>query len=159
MICFGEWRVVALTPGLSCIRASGDGDDRIALYNAFTAASVLIAHIHERANMEMARDRPLHVQESLRRFPPISSLKSPSSDTRIEFEILRRLPGTAGVPDRHLYTAKRTDGDYKKEIVVKFTRRYSEELHMFCTNHGRAPALLGFEKFPGGYFGIGMEEV
>ena len=160
MIFFGEWRVVALTPGLSCIRASGDGDDRIALYNAFTAASVLLAHIHDRASMQMARDSPLqiHIQKNQRELPPISSLKSPFSDTRIKFEILAHFPGT-DVPGRHLYTAKRTGGDYKEEIVVKFTRRYSDELHIFCAKQGRAPALLGFERLPGGFFGIAMELV
>ncbi|KAI9455722.1 hypothetical protein HD554DRAFT_264198 [Boletus coccyginus] len=158
VIYFKEWRVVALTPGLSCIRASGDGDDRIALYNAFTAASVLLAHIHDRASMEMACGPTLHIQESRRELPPISSLKSPFSDTRIEFEILEPFPGTV-FPGRHLYTAKRTGGDYKEEIVVKFTRRYSDELHIFCAEQGRAPALLGFERFPGGFFGIAMELV
>ncbi|KAI9569501.1 hypothetical protein HD554DRAFT_535796 [Boletus coccyginus] len=158
VIYFGEWRVVALTPGLSCIRASGDGDDRIALYNAFTAASVLIAHIHDRASMEMACDPTLHIQENRRELPPISSLKSPFSDTRIEFEILAPFPGTV-VPGRHLYTAKRTGGDYKEEIIVKFARRYSDELHMFCAKQRRAPALLGFERLPGGFFGIAMELV
>ncbi|KAI9569456.1 hypothetical protein HD554DRAFT_2091261 [Boletus coccyginus] len=158
VIYFGEWRVVALTPGLSCIRASGDGDDRIALYNAFTAASVLLAHIHDRASMEMACDPTLHIQENRRELPPISGLKSPFSDTRIEFEILAPFPGTV-VPGRHLYTAKRTGGDYKEEIVVTFTCRYSDELHIFCAEQGCAPALLGFERFPGGLFGIAMELV
>ena len=156
MVYFDEWRVVALTPGLSCIRASGDGDDRIALYNAFTAATVLLAHIQEQANTDMASNPRLRTQGSLCRSLPISSLKSPFSDTRIEFEILALFPNRA--PDRHLYNAMRTGNDHE-EIIVKFTRCYSVELHMFCAQQGRAPALLGFEKLPGGFFGIAMEFV
>jgi len=107
--------------------------------------------------MEMARNPPLHIQESLRGLPPISSLRSPFSDTHIEFEILA--PFSRLAPDRHLYTAKRTGGDHEEKIIVKFTRRYSHELHMFCAKQGRAPALLGFEKLPEGFFGITMELV
>ncbi|KAI9569493.1 hypothetical protein HD554DRAFT_2313547 [Boletus coccyginus] len=141
VIYFGEWRVVALTPGLSCIRAS--------------VSSLLTSTIEPAWRWHVT---PLHIQENRRELPPISSLKSPFSDTRIEFEILAPFPGTV-VPGRHLYTAKRTGGDYKEEIVVKFTRRYSDELHIFCAEQGRAPALLGFERFPGGFFGIAMELV
>ncbi|KAF8549503.1 hypothetical protein OG21DRAFT_1525759 [Imleria badia] len=58
MIYFGQWRVVALTPALSCIRASGDGDDRNALYKAFTAASVLLARIDQDAAQLVATCQP-----------------------------------------------------------------------------------------------------
>lgn len=58
--------------------------------------------------------------------------------------------------DRYLYTAETIDN---KQIIVKFTRQYSFELHMFCADRGCAPALFGFERLPGGFFGIAMEFV
>ncbi|KAI6098355.1 hypothetical protein EDD17DRAFT_226114 [Pisolithus thermaeus] len=147
------WRVVSLTPGLSCIRASGDGDDRIALYDAFTAASVLLAHIQGDA-AKLVHKPPHPIEQSRRILPPISSLHDPRFSTPIGFKILEFFPDRAA--GRYLYSAKTTDG---KEIMVKFTRRYSSELHMFCADRGCAPALLGFERFPGGFFGIAMEFV
>ncbi|KAI5995801.1 hypothetical protein F5J12DRAFT_855031 [Pisolithus orientalis] len=119
MIFLGRWRVVNLTPGLSCLWASSDGDDRIALYNAFTAASVLLVRISQEA-----------MQSKI-----------------VDFFYDR-------VPDCHLYVAETTEG---QQILVKFTRRYSYELHKFCADRKHAPALLGFQRLPGGYFGIAME--
>ncbi|KAI6101103.1 hypothetical protein EDD16DRAFT_1495634, partial [Pisolithus croceorrhizus] len=153
MIFFGKWRVVSLTPALSCIQASGDGDDRIALYNAFTAASVLLARIQGDAT-KLVHKPPLPIGESRRILPPISRLCHPHSGTHISFNILKHFHNRAA--DRYLYTAETVDN---KQIVIKFTRQYSFELHMFCADRGHAPALLGFERLPGGFFGIAMEFV
>ena len=49
MIYFGEWRVTSLMPSLSCIERVGDGSERNALYDAFTAVSILLACIHQDA--------------------------------------------------------------------------------------------------------------
>ncbi|KAI6094094.1 hypothetical protein F5141DRAFT_1038270 [Pisolithus sp. B1] len=147
-----QWRVVSLTPGLSCIRASGDGDDRTALYNAFTAASVLLAHIQEDATKLVHNPPP--IEESSHVLPPISSLRHPHSGTHIEFRILELFHARAA--SSYLYSAKTTDG---KLIMVKLARRYSYGLHMFCADRGYAPALLGFERLPGGFFCIAMELV
>lgn len=146
-----QWRVVSLTPGLSCIRASGDGDDRTALYNAFEAASVLLAHIQGEAT-ELIHNPPPPIEESCRTLPPISSLRHPHFRTRIEFKIVEFFHDRA--PNRYLYSAQTTGG---KQIIVKFARRYSYELHMFCADRGYAPTLLGFERLPGGFFCVAME--
>lgn len=151
MIYFGRWRIVSLTPGLSCIQASGEGDDRVALYKAFTAASVLLAHIKKEA-MKLVINPPSQIERSSRILPPISSLHDPTSDTHIKFTILELFSST--VINRHLYIAKMIDG---KKILVKFTRQYSYDLHTFCAKLGCAPPLLGFQRLPGGFFGIAME--
>ncbi|KAI6113733.1 hypothetical protein EDD16DRAFT_1709361 [Pisolithus croceorrhizus] len=151
--CLGITITVSPTPGLSCIQASGNGDDRVALYNAFAAASVLLACIREDA-AKVVHSPPPPIEEGYRNLPPISSLRHPYSGTHIEFKILDFLQPR--VSNRYLYSAETADG---KQILVKFTRRYSCELHMFCADRGYAPALLGFEKFPGGFFCVAMDFV
>jgi hypothetical protein len=42
-------------------------------------------------------------------------------------------------------------------VVVKFARSYSRDLHEHCAASALAPALLGFEKLPGGWFIVVME--
>lgn len=118
LIYFGQWRVVSLMPGLSCIRASGEGDDRTALYNAFPAASVLLAYIKGEA-MRLVCSPPPPI-EGNRSLPPILSLRHPHSDTRVRFKILKLFPSRA--PDQHHYIAETIEGT---EIMVKFSRRYS----------------------------------
>ncbi|KAL6306639.1 hypothetical protein BKA93DRAFT_823843 [Sparassis latifolia] len=47
----------------------------------------------------------------------------------------------------------------KDEIIIKFTRRYSKEVHLWCAEHGYAPNLRGFEQLPGGWLMIVMDVV
>ncbi|KAI6136227.1 hypothetical protein F5141DRAFT_1288041 [Pisolithus sp. B1] len=147
------WRVVILTPALSCILVSGDGDDRIALYDAFTAASVLLARIQGDATKLVHRP-PLPIGESRRILPAISRLCHPRSETHMSFNIVGFFHNRTA--DRYLYTVETIDN---KQIIVKFTRQYSFDLHMFCADRGCAPALFGCERLPGGFFGIAMEFV
>jgi len=42
-------------------------------------------------------------------------------------------------------------------ILVKFTRRYSEEAHRYCAQKGVAPVLLGFRTLPAGWYMVVME--
>ena len=149
MIYFGEWRVVSLTPSLSCIEHAGDGNERNALYDAFTAASVLLACIHRDAK-RLVETSPRLSLTGRRRLPYISSLLHPDSQSRIEFQILDFFSKGTG---RFLYVARTSKG----KIIVKFTRRYSYDLHTFCAARGFAPKLLGFERLPGGFFGVAME--
>ncbi|KAG9028539.1 hypothetical protein FRB95_006358 [Tulasnella sp. JGI-2019a] len=44
-------------------------------------------------------------------------------------------------------------------ICIKFTRRYSEDVHKFCASNGWAPRLLGSERLAGGWQMIVMEEI
>ncbi|KAG2084900.1 hypothetical protein BD769DRAFT_1374621, partial [Suillus cothurnatus] len=55
-----------------------------------------------------------------------------------------------------LFSAKVTDGD---PVCIKFVRHYSKEVHQRCASGGFAPALLGFEHLPGGWYMVVMEMI
>jgi hypothetical protein len=55
-----------------------------------------------------------------------------------------------------VHLAETSDGQI---IVVKFARQDCPELHDICAASGHAPALLGYERLPGGWYGIAMEYV
>jgi hypothetical protein len=44
-------------------------------------------------------------------------------------------------------------------ICIKFVRRYSSEAHTFCASRGFAPELKGFDKLPGGWYMVVMEDI
>ncbi|KAH0828691.1 hypothetical protein J3R83DRAFT_3061 [Lanmaoa asiatica] len=77
---------IILTPGLSCIWVSGEGNDRLAFYAAFTAASVFLACIEKEAT-KLVRNPPAPIEGSLD-LPHISRLRLPDSDAHIDFKIL-----------------------------------------------------------------------
>ena len=56
---------------------------------------------------------------------------------------------------KYIYVARTYTNE---EIYVKFTDRYSDELHTFCADRKLAPALLGFERLHGGWFVVAMEK-
>ena len=91
-------------------------------------------------------------------FPYIWSLQRFGSDNqqeqRIDFRITKSLG--KGVPSRFVYVAGVVNAD-SKPILVKFSKKYSKELHEFCSMRHFAPQLLAFEEFPGGWLGIAME--
>ncbi|KAJ3498893.1 hypothetical protein NLJ89_g10162 [Agrocybe chaxingu] len=43
-------------------------------------------------------------------------------------------------------------------VCIKFTRRYCKEAHEFCASRGFAPKLHGFERLPGGWYMIVMDD-
>ena len=167
MIFLGQWRVVSLTPTLSCITSSCEGDDRKALYAAFSGALELLVRIDEDAacyslNPPPALDRKEYT------FPYVLRLKRPrgsksnrydNSNENIEFRIRELHPDTQDY--RHLYIAdtKASNKEVTKEIIVKFARRYSFPLHEFCARRGQAPNILGFDQLPGGWFAIAMDYI
>ncbi|KAH0835897.1 hypothetical protein J3R83DRAFT_9792 [Lanmaoa asiatica] len=107
-------RVVVLTPGLSCIRASGDDDDRTALYNAFTAVLVLLTRIDQDAKQLVANSAIFFPSY----FKPMSSLR-----------ILHRVQDPQAFPPRAtgrlLHMAKTTEDVEEKDIIVKFTQSWT----------------------------------
>jgi hypothetical protein len=151
MIYFGAWRVVSLMHPLSCIQRAGDGNERNPLYKAFTAASVLLACIKQDAQ-RLITTPSLRLAKSNLHLPYISSLLGPDSQSRITFKILQVF--STGGPGRFLYIASTPED---KTIIIKFTQRYSYDLHAFCARKGFVPKVLGFERLPGGFFGIAME--
>ncbi|KAJ2935505.1 hypothetical protein H1R20_g1589, partial [Candolleomyces eurysporus] len=151
-----QYRVVSLTPALSCLQSASSGKEREALYRAFAAASELQAHIV--ADVELRLNTPSSpITNGTYRLPAISKLCSYGSPNGyIEFEIVQYHPSRQSY--RQLYLAQaRSGGDVKNLILVKFSRTYCIELHDYCFKNGHAPRILGFEHLPGGWYGIAME--
>ncbi|RXW24601.1 hypothetical protein EST38_g1201 [Candolleomyces aberdarensis] len=126
-----QYRVVSLTPALSCLQSASSGKEREALYRAFAAASELQAHIV--ADVELHLNTPSSpIPDGTYRLPAISKLCNYGSPSGyIDFEI-------------------ECSGDVKSLILVKFSRTYCIELHDYCFKQGHAPRILGFEHLPGG---------
>ncbi|KAF8804084.1 hypothetical protein BYT27DRAFT_7108055, partial [Phlegmacium glaucopus] len=151
-----QYRLVNLTPSLSCIPSASDGHDRKALYRAFAAASVLQARILEDAQ-KFLTVLPPEIQPTARRFPSVTRFRKWGSPTEyLSFQILRFHPDRQGY--RLLYLAE-TTGPEKQTIIVKFVREYSIDLHAFCAERGFAPHILAFEQLPGGWKAIVMEYI
>ena len=150
-----QFRLVSLTPALSCIYSASEGRDRDALYRAFTAASVLQARI--------LKDLPHHQRPigafNDMRLPGVSKLlrwqnTDTESDNYLEFQIEEQL--VEGQRNRLLYLATTGGG---QTILVKFVRQYCPELHGICALSGHAPSLLAYERLPGSWYGVAMEYV
>ncbi|KAH9979886.1 hypothetical protein BGW80DRAFT_1441969 [Lactifluus volemus] len=142
-----QYRLVSLTPALSCIPHVLDGQDRQALYTAFTAASVLQAHIQGDVNRYLAV-KPPAIQKNTYHFPAISKLRIYGSLTLgyLKFEILQRHDDLS---TRWLYFAE-TGGPDSQTILIKFVQHYSVDLHAF---------FLAYEKLPGGWHAVAMEYI
>ncbi|KAI9460082.1 hypothetical protein F5148DRAFT_1001036 [Russula earlei] len=147
------WRVVSLTPMLSCIPSAVDGDDRESLYAAFYGALHLLRCIDNDIQLFVKGEGAIPHDVNL---PYISALtRRDNKDAKLEFRIIGLHHDTQDY--RHLYIAKTPDEDI--EIIVKFSRRYSIELHELCAHRRHAPKILGFEELPGGWFAIAMEYI
>lgn len=128
-----QFRLVSLTPALSCIRSASEGRDRDALYRAFTAASVLHARIlkdvtHHQFLLGEFPDTHLPYVFKLRRWAK-SNLES---DDCGEFQINKHRSDTQHNL-RFLYRAE-TKETPSRPIFVKFVR------------------------LPGGLYGVAMED-
>jgi hypothetical protein len=149
-------KLVTLTPTFSCLRTACDGRDRRSLYLAFTAASVLQAHILQDVENLLRNPPPRPIPDHARCFPAVSKLRKypPPSDDYLNFEIRCFFPDRQ--PNRLLYVAEMLD---KQPILIKFVQRYSIELHDFCAKSGHAPQILAFERLPGGWYAVAMEYI
>jgi serine/threonine protein kinase len=56
--------------------------------------------------------------------------------------------------DKLIFIAKTTAG---VDILIKFTRRYSEAAHRHCADHSVAPKLFAVKQLPGGWIMVVME--
>ncbi|KIL58378.1 hypothetical protein M378DRAFT_181285 [Amanita muscaria Koide BX008] len=150
-----RFRIVSLTPGLSCIPSASDGRDRTLLYSAFTAALVLQARILQDCK-RLWNNPPAVIPADARHFPAVSKLCKypPSGGNHFSFEIQSFFPDRQPYP--RLYVAETPD---KQRVLIKFTRRYPIELHEYCANLGHAPPILAFEKLPGGWCATAMEYI
>lgn len=148
IIFLQQWRIVSLTPTLSCIASACEGDDRKSLYAAFAGALTLLRRIDEDATHFISA--PPTIQHADPTFPYISALpKYGAPDEKVQFQILRPHP------DNRLMYIAQTLGE--QQILVKFTRSYSIALHAFCAGRGHAPGILGFGKIPGGWYVVAMD--
>ncbi|KAK7454499.1 hypothetical protein VKT23_011253 [Stygiomarasmius scandens] len=150
-------RTIPLTPGFSCLLAASDGDDRQQLIKAFTAGVILIAQIENDANRLLQSQSP-PIPRDCRRFPSITQLPCHANDGVLEFEYITHAPNRQ--PHVQLYLARLTgNSEDSPQVLVKFTKSYSLDLHLFCQQRGYAPKVLGFGKIPGGYYGLVMEYI
>ncbi|EDR05746.1 uncharacterized protein LACBIDRAFT_329298 [Laccaria bicolor S238N-H82] len=153
-----QYRLISLTPTLSCLRSASDLTDRTSLYRAFAAASVLDMRIFEDVRLTLANLPPL-IPSMNWRLPAVSSLRK-YSDTDdpehgyLDFQI--HDDDIYADPSRLLFLASTSTATL---VVIKFTRRYCAELHALCAKLGRAPQLLAFERLPGGWFGVAMNYI
>ncbi len=151
-----QFKLVSLTPTFSCIQSASDGRDRTSLYSAFTAASVLQAHILQDLEklLNNLPSGPILGYEDC--FPAVSKLRKypASSDDYFSFEI------RGFFRDRQLNDLLyRAETPNKQPVLVKFAQRYSIELHEFCAKLGHAPRIFAFERLPGGWCAVAMEYV
>ncbi|KAF8333626.1 uncharacterized protein EI90DRAFT_3015465 [Cantharellus anzutake] len=151
VIYLGQWRIISLTPTLSCIASASEGRDRKTLYAAFFAALSLLSDIDSDAAYFM--DTLPQLEHGNYKFPYISKLPGYNNTKEINFQILELHPDVHD--GRHLYIANLGT----KQIIVKFAHQYSIELHALCANEGHAPKILGYEELPGGWFGIAMDYI
>ena len=76
-----QWRVVRLTPALSCIAWAGKGSDRKALYAAFFGASRLLERRDEDARRIMRTPSVIELRDPI--LPYISELENPSAPQEV----------------------------------------------------------------------------
>ena len=161
-------RVVPLTPPLSMMHLAGE-EFRWDLFLAFKTARIVLAEIQD------------HVQNILQAFdgpdagwPPVMTAERSCFPSITEIDIeAGAFPGTRSekikfilesrhdnVQDRWLYHARLVSPTPSDEgIYVKFSQRYSVELHRFCAEQRLAPRILGFQELHGGWFVVAMEKV
>ena len=158
-----QYRLVSLTPTLSCLRSASNSTDRTSLYRAFAAASVLDMHIFADVGLALAKPPPqipsmrwqLPAVSRLRKYSTLETMDIDDPEHHyLDFQI--HDDRTHVDPSRLLFLASTTRDT---EVVIKFTRRYCAELHALCAKLGRAPQLLAFERLPGGWFGVAMEYI
>lgn len=162
----GQMRVVPLTPPLPMVDPAGERF-RWDLFLAFKAAALVFSKIQfdirkylQVLDGPRASWPPTITERS--RFPnatEIAAFPDPDDQAeKIKFVLNRRRDQSE---HRHLYEAtivSPTD-DQKNPIYVKFTQRYSVQLHQFCASKGHAPKILGFEELRGGWFMVAMEMI
>ena len=161
-------RVVPLTPLLSMVDTAGE-EFRWDLFLAFKAASIVFSEIQTSIqNMVQVlkgppTDWPPVITTETSHFPSITKIEveadafpDPQLET-LEFVFESRHDN---IEHRHLYHARLVSpASSDKAIFVKFSQRYSLELHRFCASQGLAPKILGFQKLYGGWFAVVMEKI
>jgi len=162
-------RVVPLTPPLPTVDPTGE-EFRWDLFLAFKAASIVFSKIRTDIDELLkvlkvpSADCPPVLAVPIYPYPSVTEIDVevgaiPNLQLKkIRFVLERRHDD---VDHRHLYHA-RLDlpiSSDLKHIYVKFSQRYSVDLHRFCVSQGLAPKLLGFQQLSGGWFVVAMEKI
>jgi len=163
-------RVVPLTPPLPMVDPTGE-EFRWDLFLAFKAASIVFSQIQTdvdnllRVLKGPPVDWPPVVTTKTGYFPSITEIDIETATfpkpqpEKIKFFLESRHDS---VEHRHLYHAclvSPTSPQTERAIYVKFSQRYSVELHRFCASKGLAPKVFGFQQLSGGWFAVAMEKI
>ncbi|KAG1790112.1 uncharacterized protein HD556DRAFT_1242869 [Suillus plorans] len=92
-------------------------------------------------------------------FPYPTSFIALDDNSKQNFNYREHLGQDEGNPKRLIFFGTLAEGDAKVAICIKFVRRYSRDAHMHCALSGVAPRLRGFEKLPGGWYMVVMDEI
>ena len=84
-------------------------------------------------------------------YPHPTTYRDLGDSTQHHFQYVSSMPG-----GNLVFDCQRRDG---LRVCVKFTRRYSREVHEFCASRDFAPKLLGYEGIPGGWHMVVMEHL
>jgi len=161
-------RVVPLTPPLPMVNPTGE-EFRWDLFLAFKAAFIVFSKIRTDVDDFLkvlkgpSAGWPPVMATKKYRYPSVTEIDAevgafPNSRLKkIQFVLESRHDE---VDHRHLYRA-RLDSPISsdKPIYVKFSQRYSLDLHRFCASRGLAPRILGFQQLSGGWFVVAMEKI
>lgn len=164
IVLVGGMRVVPLTPSLPMVDPTGEGF-RWDLFLAFKAATLVFSKIRSDIG-EFLRV----LKGPTASWPPTMTIEKccfPSAteidafpdrgQEKIKFVLNARHDD---FENRHLYQATIISPTQRSnDIYVKFSQRYSVDLHNFCASKGLAPKVLGFERLRGGWFMVAMEKI
>jgi serine/threonine protein kinase len=92
-------------------------------------------------------------------FPYPTSFISLDDNSKKNFNYTEHLDQDEGKPKRLIFFGTLTEGNAKVAICIKFVRSYSPDAHLHCALSGVAPRLRGFEKLPGGWYMVVMDEI
>ena len=160
-------RITPLTPLLPMVDPVGDGF-RWDLFLAFKAARIVFANIRTHIQHILGvlddpdADRPPLLTNKTIRFPSITEIKTyPPTDTDTQPKTIKFILESRhdNIEHRELYQARLISPASDKAIYVKFSQRYSVELHRFCAEQKLAPRILGFQELHGGWCVVAMEKI
>lgn len=137
-----QYRLVSLTPTLSCVPTATDKRDRETLCLAFMAANTLATRIMHDIDECIGKLEELPINAIIpfeqRYLPDITSLKLLNKEERFKFHINKRHPQEQD--DRELYIA--TEEGTETQVIIKFTKQYCLALQNLCSRVNHAPRVL-----------------
>ena len=122
------------------------------IFGAFKNAVTMLKEFYSNPEPEPAPVKPTPTGGSPYRFPYPTMFTLLETGASTAFSFVDQIYG-----DRLLYVGSTNPGT--QNIVVKFTTRYSKELHLHCSSREQAPPLLGCEALDGGWFMIVMDRM